>query len=155
MAITDFVDTGNYANSFYGTYDHYQRIGWYFDKIVDDLEDLEDCKDIMTGRFVLVKTEDAIFMRTSDNYTENYPYQRYEIQGNELIPVGNVNVYETEGFRFIGYATRKAMLLLDDAYIDVDNIAAYKIANTNNVRSLSAYYFPTEYNKEYWKDLEE
>lgn len=153
--LVDVIDTGAYANSFYGTYDHYQRIGWYFDKIVDDIADLdlEDTKRVLTGRFVLVKNEDAIFMRTSNE--ESDTFTKYEIvKENDKYYIEQVSstTYTVEGFRFIGYASRRAMLLFgDEGYIDVNAMQAYKIAGKPNVRRLSAYYFPTQYNAEMWQ----
>lgn len=153
--ITDFIDTEGYANTFYGTYDHYQRIGWYFDLVVDNLNDLEksEAQRIMAGRFVLVKNEDAIFMRTGDD--AKYKYTPYELEGDEsgkyYVPKATEPV-NTPGFRFIGYASRKALLILgENGYIDIDEMKAYKIANTETVRTISAYYFPTQYNTEFQK----
>lgn len=151
--ITDFIDTEGYANSFYGTYDHYQRIGWYFDLIVDSLEDLNSiqAQAIMAGRFVLVKDEDAIFMRSGNNGTYKYtPYEIIEKENELYYSPGATQTVTTNGFRFIGYASRKALLLLNkDSYVKVDAMDAYKIADTDTVRTISAFYFPTEYNESF------
>ena len=155
------IGDGYYANSFYGTYDHFQRIGWYFDKVVTTIEDLDNCRDILTGRFVFVLGEDAIFMR--DNAYDEDPFT-YELRGDLhynqqtgtfdfIDEEGTIEIY---GFRFIGYATRRAKLLIDEQgnylNIDLNEFAIpYKIASTKSIQQLSAYYFPTDRNAHVFK----
>ena len=157
--ITDFIDSDGYANTFYGTYDHYQRIGWYFDLVVDSLDDLtsEQALKVLTGRFVLVKDEDAIFMRTSNGSLDYY--ERFVIEKKESADYYkpySTETIEIDGFRFVAYASRRALLLIGEkGYIDLDKMMAYKVANTKCVRRMSAYYFPTSQNEEIWKDTGE
>lgn len=132
------IEDNYYANSFFGTYDHYQRIGWYFDKIVENISDLTDCLQVMTGRFVLVTSEDAVFIRTNE-------------ETEYISTIDQAQSTTIEGFRFIGYLTPHAKLLLDEngEYIDIDAsnfIIPYKIANDDIVKRISAYYFPTSNN---------
>ena len=120
VATFNQIGDGYYANSFYGTYDHFQRIGWYFDKIVENVTDLntEECQQVLTGRFVLVLNEDAIFMRDYNYDDQDYNYYpigtRYtwDNEGKMVFPQG-AGIPIT-GFRFIGYATRLAKLLASE-----------------------------------------
>lgn len=54
-------------NYFYGQATHYNHPGWYFDIVIDNLQDLTSQMQIRPGRFVLVKNYGAIFMRTGSN----------------------------------------------------------------------------------------
>ncbi len=54
-------------NYFYGQATHYNHPGWYFDIVIDNLEDLTSQMQIRPGRFVLVKNYGAIFMRSGSN----------------------------------------------------------------------------------------
>lgn len=54
-------------NYFYGQATHYNHPGWYFDIVINNLEDLTSQMQIRPGRFVLVKNYGAIFMRTGSN----------------------------------------------------------------------------------------
>ena len=156
VATFNQIGDGYYANSFYGTYDHFQRIGWYFDKIVPYIGNLNDCLDVLTGRFVLVQNEDAIFMRDYNYDNQNfefYPYSttyEWNEENGEFI-YNSGDAVPITGFRFIGYATRLAKLLIDEngntTAIDVNGNLPYKIAKTKNVQQMSAYYFPTDKNK--------
>ena len=151
-----------YINGFYGTYDHFQRIGWYFDKIVYDLDDLDNCVNVMTGRFVLVMNENAVFLRTGNSgdntYTQNAIVSidptTHEVSYNS----GNTNpITITKGFKFIGYITPHAKLLLDQdgSFIDINTsnfMIPYKIANDEYVKRISAYYFPTSHNQNIWNN---
>lgn len=65
-------------NYFYGQATHYNHPGWYFDIVVDDLEDLTYQMSICPGRFVLVRNSGAIFMRTGTNNIFVTPYLNYE-----------------------------------------------------------------------------
>lgn len=141
------ADVTKLYDSFYGTYNHYQRIGWFFDKIVADLEDLEDCLNILTGRFVLVENEDAIFMRAPGVHE----YTRF-VTGQKAIDVEDSdNPIEIEGFKFVAYATQKAKLLLDSNgdYISLTNDnqdVPYKIAKDSYIKAIGRYYFPSDKN---------
>lgn len=155
------VGDGYYANSFYGTYDHFQRIGWFFDKVVSEIADLDECLDVLTGRFVLVEDKDAIFMRDyaydeEGNYF-NYYDGGYIYQNGQFIPNPNGETYNIKGFKFIGFATRRSKLLLSEngEYygIDVNDDTPYKIAKTKNVQQLSAYYFPSLKNRNVFHDI--
>lgn len=148
----DLIKSETYTdfNTFYGTYDHYQRYGWYFDKIVQSIEQLRNSTNVLTGRFVYVTQDDAIFLRAQGIY----PYKRYaaEIHDDGTITYSpNVQTENINGFRFIGYLTQHAKLLLgaEGQFFDINNTNytfPYKIANDEYVRRISAYYFPTEYN---------
>lgn len=146
-------------NSFFGTYNHFQRLGWYFDKIVQRIEELtnSECQRVMTGRFVYVEQEDAIFLRSKGTYT----YVRYKAI---LDSNGNITHYNniseeitTTGFKFIGYLTQHARLLLDKngQFFDFDErnfTFPYKIADDDYVKRISAYYFPTDDNEYVFND---
>ena len=134
------VGDGYYANSFYGTYDHYQRIGWFFDKVVSTIDDLDDCLDILTGRFVLVEENDAIFMRDyaydiEGNYFQYYD-SGYEYEDGQFIPIGEA--IPIKGFKFIGFATRRSKLLFNEngqyGIIEITDDIPYKIAKTKNIQ---------------------
>ena len=147
------VGDGYYANSFYGTYDHFQRIGWFFDKVVSTIVDLDQCLDVLTGRFVLVEDKDAIFMRDYAYDVEGHEFiyydDGYRYEDGQFVPVGQG--IPIKGFKFIGFATRRSKLLLNEngEYfgIEVNDEIPYKIAKTKNIQQLSAYYFPTIKNK--------
>lgn len=151
------VGDGYYANSFYGTYDHYQRIGWFFDKVVSTIDDLDDCLDVLTGRFVLVEENDAIFMRdyaydVEGNYFQYYD-GGYKYEDGQFVPVGAA--IPIKGFKFIGFATRRSKLLFNEdgqyGIIETADDIPYKIAKTKNIQQLSAYYFPTIKNQNVFK----
>lgn len=152
------TDVLSNLDSFYGTYNHYQRQGWYFDKIVETIEELSNCLSVLTGRFVYVEQEDAIFIRTYGTYE----YERYKAEIDSLsgrvIYSNEAEVIETNGFKFIGYLTQHARLLLDaqGMFFDFDErnfTFPYKIANDENVKRISAYYFPTNNNSSIWGNL--
>jgi hypothetical protein len=112
----------------------------------------------MTGRFVYVEQEDAIFIRTEGTHD----YVRYSViidPDSEVISYDNKpETITTEGFKFIGYLTRHARLLLDadGKFFDFDDsnfTFPYKIANDENVKRISAYYFPTTNNTSIWGNL--
>lgn len=162
------IGDGYYANSFYGTYDHYQRIGWFFDKIVDTIVSnpesnktgLDNCLDVLTGRFVLAKDDDAIFMRdyaydVEGNYFQYYENCRYSFINGNFVPQEESIPIPVKGFRFIGFATRRSKLILNENGdyfdIEVNNETPYKIAKTKNIQQLSAYYFPTIKNQNVFK----
>ena len=150
-------------NSFFGTYNHFQRLGWYFDKIVETTDNLkdQDTLRVMTGRFVYVEREDAIFLRTEGTYSYiRYKPIEYYNENDELVRVEYSNVPDpinTVGFRFIGYLTQHARLLLDKdgMFFDIDKsnfTFPYKIANDEYVKRISAYYFPTDNNSYVFDD---
>lgn len=66
--------TDELKNYFYGQATHYNHPGWYFDVIVDNFEDLNSQMSIRPGRFVLVRNDGAIFMRTGNNGIFVLPY---------------------------------------------------------------------------------
>lgn len=147
-------------NSFFGTYNHFQRLGWYFDKVVQTVEDLKkpECSRVMTGRFVYVEQEDAIFIRTEGTHS----YKRYKAEldstTGRMTYSNTAETITTEGFKFIGYLTQHARLLLDSngMFFDFDESTfsfPYKIANDENVKRVSAYYFPTDNNSSIWGNL--
>lgn len=162
--VIDVIDTEGYPNSFYGTYTQYQRIGWFFDKIVNNLEELTnpDTKKVLTGRFVLVLNEDMIFQRVGDNYEiENdsplSSMRQYEQISEKAYRPGSqtlANKLEgVTGFKFIGFASRRAIFILNEhGYIDADLIDRYKIADTDIIRTIGAFYFPTKYNEDFQKE---
>ena len=64
----NYIYDTRFKDYFYGSDDHYQHPGWYFDKVINSLDDLEGLKNqVYTNRFVLVYEYHAIFMRTNDN----------------------------------------------------------------------------------------
>lgn len=86
-------------NFFYGTEDHYQHPGWYFDLIVDNNNDItetagvsendptttdfpENTKQVRPGRFILVKKYNAVFMRVGANESYYFVKPTYIDENN-------------------------------------------------------------------------
>lgn len=91
-------------NYFYGQATHYNHPGWYFDVIVNNLENLTSQMQIRPGRFVLVKNYGAIFMRSGSNNIfitpfidegEN-PNRRYFYQDQYNLSGEEVNFTQTD-----------------------------------------------------------
>ena len=62
-------------NYFYGQATHYNHPGWYFDIVIDNIDDLTSQMQIRPGRFVLVRNYGAIFMRTGSNNIFIMPFR--------------------------------------------------------------------------------
>lgn len=130
-------------NYFYGTENHYYHPGWYFDKIVDKKEEIQNKENgldkIRPGRYVLCQEDNAIFVRTGDTDSDNYYfvspkiyndrnyyyYNDFEhISGRKVGTVkqsildnynqAGIDVIVTSGYRFISYTNNMASILLEN-----------------------------------------
>lgn len=151
----------NLHNYFYGTEDHYYHPGWYFDLIVNTVNDLsEQAQAIRPGRFVLVSDSEAVFMRTGDNESywfvppirndndEYYYYNDYEhVSGKSVDEVTPEGEYvQTTGYRFIAYTNKMAQVIMENngslaIPYDSDGKPVLYSANTDQMGNLASYYF--------------
>ena len=160
----NYIYDTRFKDYFYGSDDHYQHPGWYFDKVINSLDNLEGLKNqVYTNRFVLVYKYHAIFMRTNDNNSYyfvkpwdnnfNYVYDYKKLNGhtvnaardsivNNLPEKYKEAVTKISGFQFISYTNKIAQTLLRDGslpYIDEENPQLYN--TTSNLQYMASYYF--------------
>lgn len=151
-------------NYFYGTHDHYDHPGWYFDEVVDTLEDLNTNKirAIRPGRFVLVKDLQAIFLRDGhdaeyyfvnpvmidERHNKYYYVDKYNISGKVVDSV-DISEYDpnaisiTSGFRFIAYTNKLAQILLKNGSLAVqmEDSGPMLYTTITNLGYMASYYF--------------